>query len=155
MAWLPKATYPVRAGTHGNSAFALVLAWRYAAVRGDPGFGEALGHGARAGSRPTPTCRPWEPSGADFLSPTLIEAECMRLMLPADDFAAWFAASCRAWPRASRRPVHARPVSDRTDGQIAHLDGLNLSRAWCWRHLAAAAPDALRPRLRRRRRART
>jgi hypothetical protein len=83
----------------------------------------------------------WEPSGDDFLSPTLVEVECLRRLLPADDFRAWLADFL---PDAA----HGRPdalftpatVTDRTDGKIVHLDGLNLSRAWCWREIAAALP---------------
>ena len=92
--------------------------------------------------------RPFEPSGVDFLSPTLMEAECLRRLLPEADFAAWFAGFlprlAEGEPAALFEPAE---VSDRTDGQIAHLDGLNLSRAWCWRHLAEVAPAAVRPRL--------
>jgi hypothetical protein len=147
LAWLPNATYPVRVGTHGSSAFALTLAHRYAPFAADPGFEETLKAAARRWFEQDADVRPLEPSGADFLSPTLITAECMRLTLPADDFAAWFA---RYLPRLA----HGEPaalfapaiVSDRSDGQIAHLDGLSLSRAWCWRHLAEAVP-ALRRRL--------
>ena len=85
----------------------------------------------------------WEPSGDDFLSPTLVEAECLRRLLPSAGFRLWFS---RFLPEAAqRRPASlftpAR-VSDRSDGKIAHLDGLNLSRAWCWRSIAASlAPD--------------
>jgi hypothetical protein len=146
--WLPNATYPVRVGTHGSSAFALALAHRYAPFAADPGFGEALTTAARRWFESDADVRPLEPSGADFLSPTLITAECMRQTLPTADFAAWFA---RYLPRlADGEPAalfEPAEVSDRTDGQIAHLDGLNLSRAWCWRHLAEVAPAAVRPRL--------
>jgi hypothetical protein len=73
----------------------------------------------------------------------LIEAECMRRVLPAEEFAAWFA---RFLPRPEQREPSTlfQPVavSDRSDGRIAHLDGLNLSRAWCWSRLAAAIPRA-------------
>jgi hypothetical protein len=149
LGWLPKATYPVRVGTHGSSAFALALAWRYVPFAADAGFGEALRRAARGWFGADSDVRPLEPSGADFLSPTLMTAECMRLMLPLDDFAAWFG---RYLPRLA----HGEPatlftpaiVSDRADGQIAHLDGLSLSRAWCFRHLAEAAPPSLRERLR-------
>src|SRR5579872_4317110 len=148
LAWLPKATYPVRVGTHGSSAFALALAWRYAPFAADPGFGEALATATRRWFEADVDVRPLEPSGADFLSPTLMTAECMRLMLPAEDFAAWFA---RYLPRlADGEPATLfapAVVSDRSDGQIAHLDGLSLSRAWCFRHLAGAVPSDLRERL--------
>ena len=94
-------------------------------------------------------CPAWgEPSGDDFLSPALIEAECMRRLLPEEAFRPWFD---RFLPGiAEGRPATLftpASVTDRTDGKIAHLDGLNLSRAWCWRALAAALPagDPRRP----------
>jgi len=149
LGWLPKATYPVRVGAHGSSAFALALAWRYAPFAADPGFSGALSAAARRWFEADADVRPLEPSGADFLSPTLMTAECMRLVLPAGDFAAWFTGYL---PRlADGEPATLftpAVVSDRSDGQIAHLDGLSLSRAWCFRHLADAAPEGLRERLR-------
>ena len=82
-------------------------------------------------------CQAWEPGGDEFLSPALIEAECMRAALPAPEFRHWFEAFL---PRLGQSlPVTLftpASVSDRSDGKIAHLDGLNLSRAWCWRALA-------------------
>jgi hypothetical protein len=148
VAWLPKATYPTRVGTHGSTAFALALAHRYAPYAEDAAFAALLAATVRRWYLPDTDARPFEPSGVDFLSPTLIEAECMRRLLPAEAFAGWFAAFL---PRlAEGEPATLfipATVSDRSDGQIAHLDGLNLSRAWCWRHLALAAPPALRRRL--------
>jgi hypothetical protein len=95
-------------------------------------------------------CPAWgEPSGDDFQSSALIEAECMRRLLPPDRFLPWFD---RFLPRiAQQEPATLCSAglrfSDRTDGKIAHLDGLNLSRAWCWNSLAGALPpdDARRP----------
>ena len=148
VAWLPKATYPTRVGTHGSTAFALALAHRYTPFAGESGFAALLAATVRRWYLADADARPFEPSGVDFLSPTLMEAECMRRLLPADAFASWFAAFlprlAEGEPAALFTPA---TVSDRTDGQIAHLDGLNLSRAWCWRHLALAAPPALRRRL--------
>jgi len=147
LGWLPKATYPVRVGTHGSSAFALALALRYAPFAEDAGFAEALRVAAWRWFEADADVRPLEPSGSDFLSPTLMTAECMRLTLRANAFDAWFA---RYLPRlAEGEPATLFTpaiVSDRSDGQIAHLDGLSLSRAWCWRGLAKAAP-ALRDQL--------
>ena len=148
LGWLPKATYPVRVGTHGSSAFALALAHRYAPYAADRDFGEALRAAARRWFEADADVRPLEPSGSDFLSPTLMTAECMRRLAPAGTFADWFA---RYLPRlADGEPAALfapAVVSDRSDGQIAHLDGLSLSRAWCFRHLAEAAPEALSDRL--------
>jgi hypothetical protein len=135
--YLGKATYPNRAGTHGNTAFALALAQEYAATAKDKRLADAIRAAARGWYAKDADCQAWEPSGEDFLSPVLIEAECMRRVLGPAAFRTWFG---RFLPRAARRrpasvfaPAH---VSDRSDGRIVHLDGLNLSRAWCWQSIA-------------------
>lgn len=138
--FLPKATYPLRAGVHSNTAFALRLAMDF----DDPELHAlarqtALGwYGADQG------CQAWEPSGDEFLSPALMEAECLRRILPPEDFTAWFAAFLpdieQRQPATLFTPA---TVSDRSDGKIAHLDGLNLSRAWCWRGIARATGSAV------------
>ncbi|WP_437955738.1 DUF2891 domain-containing protein [Sorangium sp. So ce119] len=139
--FLPRATYPVRAGAHTNTAFALALALEYAAVKGDERLSRRCAEAARAWYGRDADCQAWEPSQDDFLSPALMEAECMRRVLPGPEFRGWFA---RFLPRAAQgEPAtlfQPATVSDRSDGKIAHLDGLNLSRAWCWRSLAAALP---------------
>jgi class 3 adenylate cyclase len=140
--FLPKADYPVRAGVHTNTAFALVLASEYADMTGNTVFRQLLTTKAMIWYGQDAACQAWEPSGDDFLSPALIEAEAMRRLLPKDTFEVWFV---RFLPDlANKQPATlftpAR-VSDRSDGKIAHLDGLNLSRAWCWRTLAGALPD--------------
>jgi DUF2891 family protein len=136
--FLPKATYPIRAGTHANTAFAIALALEYAAVAGDEPLAAILCAAAVRWYGNDVDCQVWEPCGEDFLSPALAEAECMRRVLPHDAWQAWFD---RFLPGiAARLPLTLfRPavVSDRTDGKIVHLDGLNLSRAWCWRSMAA------------------
>jgi hypothetical protein len=142
-AFLPIADYPVRAGTHYNTAFALVLACEYAEMTNDAAFLSLLQTRALTWYGQDAACQAWEPSGDDFLSPALIEAEAMRRLLPRDSFELWFP---RFLPDlAQKQPATlftpAR-VSDRSDGKIAHLDGLNLSRAWCWRLLASAMPEA-------------
>jgi len=145
--FLPYATYPVRTGTHANSAFALALALEYATTcRDDRLFGITRDK-ARAWFANDADCQAWEPGGEDFLSSALVEAECMRRVLRAPEYADWLG---RFFPRLE----HAEPatlfapvtVSDRTDARIAHLDGLNLSRAWCMRSIAHAldAGDARR-----------
>jgi hypothetical protein len=134
MAHLPKATYPNRAGTHGNSAFALTLALEYAQGAKDETLAQSIRDTARRWYAKDADCQAWEPSGEDFLSPALMEAYCMRCVLPVRAFRAWFS---RFLPRlAAEKPAtlfSPALVSDRTDGRIVHLDGLNLSRAWCWR----------------------
>ena len=147
--FLPLATYPVRVGTHFNTAFALRLAADYADAVQDAALLDLLRMTAMRWYGQDANCPAWgEPSGDDFLSSALIEAECMRRLMPKAEFAGWLARllpsieSCE--PATLFRPV---TVSDRTDGKIAHLDGLNLSRAWCWRALAKSVPesDARRP----------
>jgi Protein of unknown function (DUF2891) len=140
LAWLPQAEYPVRYGMHANSAFGLALALDYARNAEDRSLEllcVAKAHAWFAGDRGAPAA--WEPSGADFLSPVLIEADLMRRVLPAPEFAGWLGdflpgLACGE-PATLFAPVS---VSDRRDPQIVHLDGLNLSRAWCWRGIAAA-----------------
>ena len=141
-AFLPKADYPVRAGVHSNTAFALALAHDYARTVQNAAFAGLIEAKALSWYADDAACQAWEPSGDDFLSSALIEAELMRRILPAPDFRDWFG---RFLPKAAEgepatlfRPAR---VSDRGDGKIAHLDGLNLSRAWCWRGIARAAGD--------------
>ena len=146
--YLPKLTYPIRAGTHANSAFALALAGDYARTCGDAELLELIGTRARAWFTDDADCQAWEPSGDDFLSPALMEAELMRRVLTKGEFQTWFGGFL---PRlADREPATLfRPavVSDPTDGKLAHLDGVNLSRAWCMRGLASTldAGDPRRP----------
>jgi len=141
MTYLPKATYPVRAGVHSNTAFALVLALDYAEAVGDSALALLAADKAIDWYGADEDCQAWEPSGDDFLSSALIEAECMRRALGPNAFPVWFA---RFLPRVAEGAPAAlftpATVSDRTDGKIAHLDGVNLSRAWCWRSIASALP---------------
>jgi hypothetical protein len=138
-AWLPLADYPVRAGVHSNTAFALALTQEYALVARDEGLAELVTTKARDWYLEDRDCQAWEPSGDDFLSSALVEAELMRRVLAPAAFEAWFH---RFLPHAAQgQPAslfEIALVSDRTDGKIAHLDGLNLSRAWCWRGVARA-----------------
>jgi hypothetical protein len=142
LAWLPKATYPIRQGAHYNSAFGLHRALGYARSLADTALLDTITatarrwYGADAGYPGD-----WEPDGADFLSPALCEAVFMADLLPAGEFVPWLD---RFLPGlADERPASLFTpaiVSDDSDGQIAHLHGLNLSRAWCWRRLAEALP---------------
>jgi hypothetical protein len=141
--YLPKLTYPIRTGTHFNTAFALILASEWAAAN-DPALAALIGERARAYYTEDRGAPAWEPGGDDFLSGTLTEALLMKLVLSRDEFSSWFNGflpnlAAKA-PQSLFTPAH---VSDRSDGKIAHLDGVNLSRAWCWRGLA----DALEPEL--------
>jgi hypothetical protein len=141
--YLPKAGYPNRAGTHGNSAFALTLALEYAKADHDKKLAALIRKAARDWYAKDSDCQAWEPSGEDFLSPALMEAMCMRAVMPPRAFMAWlkqFLPRLEAGePATLFSPVR---VSDRSDGRIVHLDGLNLSRAWCWRTMANAFPES-------------
>ncbi|MDG3439964.1 DUF2891 domain-containing protein [Nitrospirillum amazonense] len=142
-AYLPKATYPVRTGLHINTAFALTLSMAYARRRGDDGLADLIAQTARAWYGGDADAQVWEPSGTDFLSPVLTAAVAMAAVLPRAEFRAWFArllpGVADGQPRTLFTPA---TVSDRSDGTIAHLDGLNLSRAWCWRAIAAQLDPA-------------
>jgi len=141
--FLPKATYPTRVGTHFNSAFAITLALEYAEVSGNDTLRKALTRKAINWYLKDVDCQAWEPGGDDFLSSALMEAECVRRVLKLSDYSSWLD---RFLPRlAAREPATLftpATVSDRSDGKIAHLDGLNLSRAWCWRSIAATWPES-------------
>jgi Protein of unknown function (DUF2891) len=145
--WLPKATYPFRAGLHGNTAFAFSLSLPFTRLRaeaGDATFLEALKEAAsRWYGRDAGYAAEFEPSDADFLSSALTEAELMSSLLPSADFPAWLE---RFLPGiADGKPPNLftpAVVSDPTDGYIAHLHGLNLSRGWCWLRLAEALPGS-------------
>jgi hypothetical protein len=142
--YLPKLTYPIRTGTHFNTAFAMILALEWAEAN-DPDLAALIRARARHYFAQDRDCPAWEPGGDDFLSSALTEALCMRRALGDDLFRSWFAAFL---PRlAKREPASLFApafVSDRSDGKIAHLDGTNLSRAWCWRGLAGALDPSLR-----------
>ncbi|KIG03413.1 DUF2891 domain-containing protein [Caballeronia concitans] len=139
--FLPKSTYPLRVGTHFNMAFALTLSLGYARIVGDTAFARLLEDTAMRWFEHDAACQAWEPAGDEFLSPSLMEAVLMRHVLPAERFVGWFDAFL---PRiADREPATLftpATVTDRSDGKLAHLDGLNLSRAWCQRTIARALP---------------
>ncbi len=139
-AYLPLLTYPIRVGTHFNMAFALVLALEWA-ERFDEDLAALIRARAVDWYGADRDCQAWEPGGDEFLSSALTEALCMARVLGAADFARWFAAFL---PRLRERDPATlftpALVSDRSDGKIAHLDGLNLSRAWCWRSLSSRLP---------------
>jgi hypothetical protein len=143
-AYLPSLTHPVRHGMHNNTAFAVKLAIDYTRAVDDHElklfctsrmaywFGHDVDYGAR-----------WEPSGEDFLSPALTEAEVMAAVLPPDNFSRWLSRFLpnlhTGEPIKLFTPVR---VSNPSDPKIAHLIGLNLNRAWCWRRLALALPES-------------
>jgi hypothetical protein len=144
LAWLPRSLYPVRHGVHPNTAFALVrslAAARRRAADGDDRVLRAIEDAARRWFlRDAHAPVHWEPSGADFLSPVLTEAVLMAEVLPAEEFGLWLP---RFLPELGSELLFVPAVvADSSDGQTAHLHGLNLSRAWALRRLAAHVPEA-------------
>ena len=143
--WLAQATYPVRHGVHPNSAFGLSRALPHAAARARSGDAALLHAITDKASQwfGADLLYPgaWEPSGHDFLSPALAEAELMAQILPLAEFSEWLSLFLpgigHGEPASLFTPV---TVSDSSDGQFAHLHGLNASRAWCWRRLAESLP---------------
>ncbi len=133
--YLGKLTYPITTGTHFNSAFALTLALGWAGAF-DPELRETGNAYARGKFGQLTEYRGWEPGGDEFLSPVLSVALLMTKVLPEDEFADWFDRVLPegGWLETSCQPVS---VSDPTDGKMAHLDGLNFSRAWALRSIAS------------------
>jgi hypothetical protein len=139
--WLPKLAYPIREGEHAQTAFAFGLILDYA--RGtDAELAEMVAAKVREFHLKDRDCPiTYEPSGQDFLSPCIAEADVMRRVLPPAEFAAWlkmFLPGIPATDSGEWLPIGV--VTDRTDGKLAHLDGLNLSRAWMLEGIAAGLP---------------
>ncbi len=141
--YLQILTYPIRVGTHYNTSFALTLSLEWA-DKFDSALAEQIRDRTLHWFGADRDCQAWEPGGDEFLSSALTEAQCMARTHPAL-FPEWFP---NFLPRvADREPATLftpAVVSDRSDGKIAHLDGLNLSRAWCWRGLTPLLPPAER-----------
>ena len=135
-AFLPLLTYPITVGTHFNTAFALVLAREWAQAH-DRDLLAAIDSWSVDAFAERKDYGGWEPGGDEFLSPVLTAALLMSKIMPPTEFKAWFGGLVVAngWLARECRPVS---VSDRSDGKIAHLDGLNLSRAWCLYGIAEA-----------------
>lgn len=140
--WLPKLSHPIRTGEHSQTAFALGLVLDWARGRGDRETAALVAQRARdyysadrgAGLR-------FEPGGEDFLSPVLAEADLMRRVLPPAEFAAWLGAFLPELSAdGSSDWLGPAVVTDRQDGKLVHLDGLNLSRAWMLEGIAAGLP---------------
>ncbi|WP_203292801.1 DUF2891 domain-containing protein [Luteirhabdus pelagi] len=128
--FLPKLVYPIRVGEHTNTAFGLTFAYDYATTVGNDGFEQLLAERATKFYRDDTDCPiGWEPSGYDFLSPCMEEIDMMRRILPKDEFMSWLK---EFMPQLMDKDYMLKPgeVSDRTDGKLVHLDGLNFSRAW-------------------------
>ena len=141
--WLPKLSYPIRSGTHNQTAFAFGLFLDWARLAGDAEMEALVAARSRdfyLGDRDCPLN--YEPSGEDFLSPCLMEADLMRRVLPAAEFRAWLAAFLPHIPTEDGPGwLDVGIVTDPTDGKIVHLDGLNLSRAWALEGIASALEE--------------
>ena len=134
-AWLPKLEHPIRTGEHNNTAFSMGLMLDCARVTGNTEFGRLVEARARDYYLKDKNCPlAYEPSGEDFLSPCLAEADVMRRILPQAEFAAWFGAFL---PRVD---LEITRVKDVTDGKLWHLAGLNLSRAWMLEGILSKLP---------------
>ncbi|MSR31696.1 MAG: DUF2891 domain-containing protein [Gemmataceae bacterium] len=138
--FFPKQTYPIRSGVHSNTAFGLTFALDFARQEKQQKLEQLLVETARRyylKDRDIPA--KWEPDGADFFSPSLMEADLMRKVLSSKEYPSWlenfYPKLAQGEPAALMQPA---TVTDRGDPQIVHLDGLNLSRAWCMRNLARA-----------------
>ncbi len=140
--WLPKLRYPIRVGEHSQTAFAFGLIRDWAVVAGDTAMRDLIDERSRSYYLADADCPlAYEPSGEDFLSPCLAEADLMRRVLGPADFAAWLGRFLPGVPRqGSVHWLEPGIVTDRKDPKLAHIDGLNLSRAWMLDGIAAGLP---------------
>jgi len=140
--WLPKLAYPIRIGEHAQTAFAFSLIWDWAVATGDVEMRGLLQTKAKEFYLKDRSCPlAYEPSGQDFLSPCLAEADFMRRVLGPDAFDRWLSVFLRKIPRSgSTKWLRPAVVTDRSDPKLAHLDGLNLSRAWMLEGIASGLP---------------
>ena len=140
--WLPKLRYPIRVGEHSQTAFAFGLVHDWARAVGDRDMlqliqARSLDYYGKDMNCPLV----YEPSGEDFLSPCIAEADLMRRLLPPAEFAAWLQRFLPGIPRkGSAEWLPPGVVTDRSDPKLAHIDGLNLSRAWMLEGIASGLP---------------
>lgn len=143
--FLPKMDYPIRVGTHFNSSFALYFALEYAQFKNDTYLEQCIKDSAKRWFLNDENMQVLEPCGDEFLSPVLMEAVLLSAILPKNEFTNFFK---KYLPNLNKKEpktlFHPVSVSDRSDGKIAHLDGLNLSRAWCLRILASFCDEDLK-----------
>ena len=141
--FLPKQTYPIRTGVHPNTAFALGFVLDYARATKDEKLAELVMKRSRDYyGKDAAYPAAWEPGGEDFLSPGLEEADLMRRVMGREEFAAWFHNFLPDIADESKSSLlQPAIVGDRSDPKLVHLDGLNLSRAWCMRAIAGALPS--------------
>ncbi len=141
--FLPKQTYPIRRGVHPNTAFGIAFALDYARAVKNQALEALLIERSLSYFAEDSDCpAAWEPDGDDFFSPCLVEADLIRRVLSPDEFRRWFHSFfprlADGEPKSLLRPAS---VSDRTDPKIVHLDGLNLSRAWCMNGIARSLKE--------------
>ena len=143
LAFLPKQNYPIRTGVHPNTAFGLAFALDYARAVGNQKLESLIVERSRTYFvRDINYPASWEPGGEDFFSPALMEADLMRRVMSRTEFAVWFHRFLPGVSRGEPKPLlQPAIVTDRSDPKLVHLDGLNLSRAWCMRSIAAALPQ--------------
>lgn len=143
--FLPKQTYSIRRGVHANTAFGLHFAYDYAILTNDKKLKALVVDRTKKYylfDKNYPA--DWEPGGDDFLSPSLTEADLMRRVLKPEEFSEWFDKFLPTLPVEILEPA---TVSDRSDPKIVHLDGLNLSRAWCMFGIASVLPNKNRKKI--------
>jgi hypothetical protein len=140
--WLPKLRYPIRVGEHSQTAFAFGLIRDWSTVANDDSMRTLIDERSRAYYQGDAECPlAYEPSGEDFLSPCLAEADLMRRVLGSGEYSAWLARFMPEIPESADKPwLEPGIVTDRTDPKLAHIDGLNLSRSWMLRGMAAGLP---------------
>ena len=144
MAYLPKLKYPIRVGTHSNTAFGLSFAYDYATAMQDSLFEKSIRQKAMQFYIDDKSCPiNWEPGGQDFLSPCLEEIDIMRRVLDRTAFMRWIHQFLPELTQKDFR-LEVGEVTDRTDGYLVHLDGLNFSRAWCLYDLANQYPKTFK-----------
>ena len=139
--FLPRLKYPIRVGEHSNTAFGLAFAWDYVNTIGDKKILKIINNSAKNYFMNDKNCPiSWEPSGFDFLSACLQEAAVMKRVLPKNEFKNWLSEFLPKLKDKDFKLVVGE-VSDRTDGKLVHLDGVNFSRAWCLNKIANDLPE--------------
>jgi hypothetical protein len=140
--WLPKLHYPIRIGEHNQTAFSFGLIWDWAGVAGDTQMKALLVDAAHRFYEHDRSCPlSYEPSGEDFLSPCLAEADFMRRVLEPEAYGKWLGEFLPQIPvKAGVEWLSPAVITDRSDPKLAHLDGLNLSRAWMLEGIAHGLP---------------
>jgi hypothetical protein len=139
--FLPRLKYPIRVGEHSNTAFGLAFAWDYANTVGDKELLKIINNRAKYYFMNDKNCPiSWEPSGFDFLSPCLQEAAIMKRVLPKNEFKNWLS---EFLPKLKNKDfkIAVGEVSDRSDGKLVHLDGVNFSRAWALNRIIKDMPE--------------